>query len=141
MADIYTSSSGRQAVEAQYRRVLERWPVACEQLVVSTCQGDTFVLASGDRTAPPVVLLHGSGTNSASWMRDAPAWAQQYRVYAIDMIGEPGLSAPSRPPLASWAYAEWLSDVWAGLGLEKAAVVGIPELQATDGTNPAIHGC
>jgi pimeloyl-ACP methyl ester carboxylesterase len=41
------------------------------------------------------------------------------------MIGEPGLSAPSRPPLASPAYAEWLDDVWAGLGLEKASVVGI----------------
>jgi pimeloyl-ACP methyl ester carboxylesterase len=125
VVDIYTSASGRQAVEAQYRRVLERWPVAYEQLVVSTCQGDTFVVASGDRTAPPVVLLHGSGTNSASWMRDVAAWAQRHRVYAIDMIGEPGLSAPSRPPLASSAYAEWLDDVWAGLGLEKAAVVGI----------------
>jgi pimeloyl-ACP methyl ester carboxylesterase len=41
------------------------------------------------------------------------------------MIGEPGLSAPSRPPLASSAYSEWLDDVWAGLGLEKASVVGI----------------
>jgi pimeloyl-ACP methyl ester carboxylesterase len=125
VADIYTSPSGRQAVEALYRRVLARWPVAFEQLVVSTCQGDTFVVASGNRTAPPVVLLHGSGTNAASWMRDVTAWAQQYRVYAVDIIGEPGLSAPSRPPLVSSAYAEWLNDVWAGLGLEKAAVVGI----------------
>ena len=125
MADIYRSPSGRQAVEALYRRVLARWPVANEQLVVPTCQGDTFVVASGDRTAPPVVLLHGSGTNAASWMRDVMAWAQPYRVYAVDIIGEPGLSAPSRPPLASSAYAKWLNDVWAGLSLEKAAVVGI----------------
>ncbi len=125
MADIYRSRSGRQAVEALYRRVLARWPVAHEQLVVPTCQGDTFVVASGDRTAPPVVLLHGSGTNAASWMRDVTAWAQQSRVYAVDIIGEPGLSAPSRPPLVSSAYAQWLNDVWAGLGLEKAAVVGI----------------
>jgi pimeloyl-ACP methyl ester carboxylesterase len=94
VADIYTSPSGRQAVEAQYRRVLERWPVAYEQLVVSTCQGDTFVLASGDRTAPPIVLLHGSGTNSASWMRDAPAWAQHYRVYAIDRPASSGKLSP-----------------------------------------------
>jgi len=36
VADIYTSPSGRQAVEALYRRVLARWPVAFEQLVVST---------------------------------------------------------------------------------------------------------
>jgi pimeloyl-ACP methyl ester carboxylesterase len=58
-------------------------------------------------------------------MRDVATWAQHHRVYAVDLIGEPGLSAPSRPPLASSAYAEWLDDVWAGLGLEKASVVGI----------------
>ena len=125
MTDIYKSEAGRHAVERQYRRVLERWPVAWEQHIVSTRQGDTFVIACGDPLAPPLVLFHGSGTNSASWMRDVATWVQHHRVYAIDMIGEPGLSAPSRPPLTSSAYAEWLDDVWAGLGLEKASVVGI----------------
>jgi pimeloyl-ACP methyl ester carboxylesterase len=125
VTDIYKSEAGRQAVEDQYRRVLKRWPVACEQRIVSTHQGDTFVIVSGGPSALPVVLFHGSGTNSASWIRDVASWAQHHRVYAVDMIGEPGLSAPSRPPLASSAYADWLDDVWAGLGLEKASIVGI----------------
>jgi pimeloyl-ACP methyl ester carboxylesterase len=125
VAEIYKSEAGRQAVEGLYRRVLERWPVACEQRIVSTRQGDTFVIVNGDPTALPVVLFHGSGTNSGWWMGDVATWASHYRVYAVDMIGEPGLSAPSRPPLASSAYAEWLDDVWAGLGLEKVSVVGI----------------
>jgi pimeloyl-ACP methyl ester carboxylesterase len=125
MANIYKSEAGRQAVEGQYRRVLERWPVAREQRMVSTCQGDTFVIVSGNPSAPPLVLFHGSGTNSASWMRDVATWGQDHRVYAVDMIGEAGLSAPSRPPLTSSAYAEWLDDVWSGLGLAKASVVGI----------------
>jgi pimeloyl-ACP methyl ester carboxylesterase len=125
VARIYKSEAGRKAVEEQYRRLLQRWPVACEHRFVSTRQGDTFVVASGDPSALPVVLFHGSGTNSASWIRDVAAWAQHYRVYAVDLIGEPGLSAPSRPPLSSPAYAEWLDDVWAGLRLERASIVGI----------------
>jgi pimeloyl-ACP methyl ester carboxylesterase len=125
VANIYRSEAGRHAVEAQYRRILERWPVACERRVVPTRHGDTFVIVSGDSSAPPVVLFHGSGSNSAAWMRDVPTWAQHHRVYAVDLIGEPGLSAPSRPPLSSPAYAEWLDDVWAGLGLDTASVVGI----------------
>ena len=125
MAGIYKSEAGRQLVEQQYRRALERWPVACDQRLVPTRQGDTFVIVSGDPSAWPVVLFHGSGTNSASWMHDVASWARHHRVYAVDMIGEPGLSAPSRPPLASPAYAEWLDDVWAGLGLAQASVVGI----------------
>ena len=125
MATIYKSESGRATVEGQYRRFLTRWPVPSEQKIVSTRQGDTFVIVSGEPTAPPVVLFHGSGTNSASWMRDVPTWARHPRIYAVDLIGEPGLSAPSRPPLASSAYAEWLDDVWRGLGLERASIVGI----------------
>ena len=49
----------------------------------------------------------------------------QARVYAIDMIGETGLSAPSRPPLASDRYAAWLDDVWRELGVTSAPVVGV----------------
>ena len=125
MAAIYRSDAGRQAVQDQYRRLLDRWPVACEQRVVSTREGDPFVVVSGAPSAPPLVLFHGSGTNSAAWMRDVSTWAKHHRVYAVVMIGEPGLSAPSRPRLGSPAYAEWLDDVWAGLGLEKASIVGI----------------
>jgi pimeloyl-ACP methyl ester carboxylesterase len=125
VASIYRSEAGRQAVEDQYRRVLERWPGSCERRIVPTGQGNTFVIANGNPSSAPMVLFHGSGTNAASWMGEASAWAQHHRVYAVDIIGEPGLSAPSRPPLASSAYAEWLDDVWAGLGLEKASLVGV----------------
>jgi pimeloyl-ACP methyl ester carboxylesterase len=41
------------------------------------------------------------------------------------MIGEPGLSAASRPSFRSDAYAAWLDDVWNQLGLTRASVVGV----------------
>ncbi len=125
MTNIYKSEEGKQKVEAFYRQALQRWPVPNRQLLVPTRQGDTFVVASGEDHRPAVVLLHGSGANSSIWMRDVADLAVQYRVYAIDMIGEPGLSAPSRPPLASVAYAEWLDDVWNQLGLARASIVGV----------------
>ena len=43
----------------------------------------------------------------------------------IDVIGDAGLSAPSRPPLASDAHALWLDDVLQGLHLEHASFLGI----------------
>jgi pimeloyl-ACP methyl ester carboxylesterase len=58
-------------------------------------------------------------------MGDVAILARRFRLYAVDMIGEPGFSAPSRPPLASEAYAVWLDEVLAGLGAERAALVGI----------------
>jgi pimeloyl-ACP methyl ester carboxylesterase len=74
--------------------------------------------------APPVVVLHGAGTNSAIWLGDAPRWARTRRVHLVDLIGEPGLSAPARPPLDSPAHAAWLDDVLDGLGVDRAAFVG-----------------
>ncbi|GGL02790.1 Ndr family protein [Sphaerisporangium melleum] len=122
---VYTSEEGARAVEQEYRYYLERWPVPNEQVHVPTREGDTFVVACGPADAPPLVLLHGSGANSSSWIGDVGAWSRHFRLYAVDMIGEPGLSAPSRPPLASGAYENWLDDVLDGLGLARVSMVGI----------------
>jgi pimeloyl-ACP methyl ester carboxylesterase len=125
VASIYKSEAGCEVVERHYRRALQRWPVPNRQMFIPTGQGETFVIVSGENQTVPVVLLHGSGTNSSAWLGDVAEWAQHYRVYAVDMIGEPGLSAPSRPSLQSNAYADWLDDVWDHLGLTAASVVGI----------------
>jgi pimeloyl-ACP methyl ester carboxylesterase len=105
--------------------VLQRWPVPYRHVTVTTCEGDTSVIVCGDADATPLVLFHGAGTNASAWIREAAEWCQHHCVYAVDMIGEPGLSAPSRPPLASDRYALWLDDVWDRLGLVRASVVGV----------------
>jgi len=125
MAQIWKSEAGKAAVLERYRALIAQWPGGAEQIRVPTREGETFVMASGPKDAPPLLLLHGSGSNTAMWMGDAPVFATGFRVYAVDMIGEPGLSAPSRPPLASEAYARWLDDVLRGLGVdEPVSLVG-----------------
>lgn len=124
MSTIYRSAAGRQAVEQRYRDYLAHWQVPAERRQIATREGETFVLACGPDDAPPVVLLHGAGTNSTIWLTDAAQWSQMRRVYLVDVIGEPGLSAASRPSLQSDAYAAWLDDVLDGLGVARAAFVG-----------------
>jgi pimeloyl-ACP methyl ester carboxylesterase len=113
------------AIHDQYRALLSQWPLPSEQLTVATRLGETFVVASGPTDAPPLVLLHGSGGTSAMWLGDVPSYAESHRVYAVDIPGEPGLSAPARAPLASGAYAEWLGDVLEALGVARVRLVGI----------------
>lgn len=121
---VYRSIEARELIAERYRSVLEQWPTAKSELHVPTRQGSTFVIACGPATAPPVVLLHGSQANSAAWMPDISLWSENFRLFAIDMIGEPGLSAPVRPDLGSDAHACWLDDVLAGLSLSRATFVG-----------------
>lgn len=125
MYRIYNTEEGGRALVARYRRLLGRWPVPSERLQLPTSQGETFVMASGPKDAPPIVLLHGAGANALFWMRDVAAWSRHFRVYAVDIIGEPGLSAPSRPPLESDLYAKWLNEVLDALGIARAKIVGV----------------
>jgi pimeloyl-ACP methyl ester carboxylesterase len=125
MTAIYATTAGGRAVEQRYREILRLWPVPSEWLYIPTQEGETFVLACGPPDAPPLLLLHGSAANTAMWMSDVASWAQDFRVYAVDLVGEPGLSAPSRPPLASEAYALWLDDVLRALALPRASIVGV----------------
>jgi pimeloyl-ACP methyl ester carboxylesterase len=106
---------------------LENWPIPFETRYISTRYGDTFVIAGGAGTAPTLVLLHGAGTNSAIWAGDVAAYSRYYRVYAVDLLGEPGKSAPNRPAWDSPAYAEWLEDVFDALEIERATILGISQ--------------
>lgn len=125
MSEIFRTAAGGKSVRERYRAVLEQWPVPASRVRLGTRAGETFVLVSGPVDGPPVVALHGSGGNATTWMADIAVWAPHLRVYAVDVIGEPGLSAPARPELGSSAHVEWLDDVFDGLGLDAAAVVGM----------------
>ena len=125
MKAIYKSIEGERLVLERYRAFLKYWPVPNRQVRVPTSQGETFVIVSGAEDAPALLLLHGGMANSAMWMGEVTAFARFFRVYSIDMIGEPGLSAPARPALASDAYARWLDDVLDHLAVARASMLGI----------------
>jgi pimeloyl-ACP methyl ester carboxylesterase len=125
MKAIYKSSEGERLIRERYQAFLKHWPVPNEQIHVPARQGSTFVVVSGPKHAPPLLLLHGGAANSAMWMGWVAAYARSFRVYCIDMIGEPGLSVPARPSLASDPHAEWLDDVLDHFSIGRESIVGI----------------
>ena len=125
MTAIYKSEDGARAIHDRYREILSHWPVANHQFTVPTRAGDTFVIACGAETAPPVLLFHGSASNSFMWLNDAKALAEHFRVYAVDLIGEPGLSARTRYLPGTEEHALWLDDVFKALSLKNASLVGV----------------
>ncbi len=122
---IYKSGLGEHAVRYRYLQLLKHWPVPSERLRVPTREGETHVIASGPKGAPPLVLLHGASFNSVGWMGDVAAWSERFRVYAVDIIGQAGLSAAKRPRYDSQGYTLWLDDVLNGLSVSAASFVGL----------------
>lgn len=119
-SSVYRSKEGRELVEAAYRRILaSRASLGFEELSVPTEIALTHVLRAGEASRPPLVMIHGSASNSAAWLGVLPLFAERFRVYCVDIPGEPGLSEPLRCDLESEAPASWLASLLDGLGLER----------------------
>ncbi len=124
---VFKSKDGQRQVMELYDRMLGQWPVEHECLEIPTRHGNTFAIASGPPGADQLILLHGAGSNSLMWIDDVHAYSKHYRVYAVDLIGEAGKSAANRPPWKGPAYEEWLGDIYAGLKIDKASIIGISQ--------------
>jgi len=122
---VFKSEKGKADVLAAYDSILMRWPIPYEVLNISTRYGRTHIIACGDKSLPPLFLLHGTGSNSAMWMGDAAQYSNYYRVYTIDIPGEPGKSEERQYPLKGSSYCEWMEDVHNTLQNEKVSLVGI----------------
>lgn len=123
---VFKSAAGRAAIISTYDMILQSWPVPYTSMMLPTRHGSTHVIACGDPEAPALFLLHGSGSNASMWLGEIARYADHYRVYAVDLPGEPGKSEPTRSPLQGPAYAEWMEDLYIALELPaKANMVGI----------------
>lgn len=125
MGKVFKTNEGKNDVIKSYDRFLHKLALSYEKFYVNTRYGKTFIISSGEKSNPPLILLHGSGMNSVMWLRDIKEYSKTYRVYAIDMLGEPGKSDENRPSLSGASYAEWLKEVFENLSVERANIIGI----------------
>ncbi|QOX61951.1 alpha/beta hydrolase [Anoxybacterium hadale] len=119
---VYKTTEGRDKIRGYYNKVLSHFPF--EQRYVETSYGQTFLLTTGEESNPPIILLHGSCSNSAFWFPELSALSENYRVFAVDIIGEAGNSEEYRPDLRADDFSLWLKEVLEAIGLKKAAIAG-----------------
>ncbi|MBN1948013.1 MAG: alpha/beta fold hydrolase [Bradymonadales bacterium] len=124
---VFKSEEGRRAIVACYEKVLAEAASRCphRRRIVKTVLGDTHVIEAGDGSQPPLVLLHGTASNSATWLADIPAWSQHFRVIATDIVGEPGLSEDRHVTLASDETSTWLTSLLDTIGVARVRIVGM----------------
>ena len=84
----------------------------------------THIIVSGPKDAPPLVLLHGYMATSAMWAPNIADVSKDYRVHAIDVMGQPSKSIPAGPIRNAEDYAVWLAETLDGLHLDRICLVG-----------------
>lgn len=100
-----------------------RWPVKFETTIIKTSYGNTYIRISGPTNGKPIVLLHGGGSNSLSWMRNIKDFSVQYRVFAIDNIYDYGRSVYTRRIHKPNHFVSWLNELFDLLGLTKDIIL------------------
>jgi pimeloyl-ACP methyl ester carboxylesterase len=121
---VFRSPESEAQYYAAYDAVLKHWPVPYEELSISTRFGDTHVIASGSNDAAPLALLHPSAGGATIWCRNIKQFSQRYRAYAIDVISEVNKSILTRPITSRRDFADWIADLFNGLQIESAYMVG-----------------
>src|SRR5699024_410502 len=85
--------------------------------------------AEPDDTSPspvePLVLLPGRSSGTPVWADNLPSLRAISDVYAIDLLGEPGLSIQSRPLDTETDQAAWLDQTLADLPEDRFHLVGL----------------
>ena len=119
---IYRSDEGRRALQDWCRQRLAAWDHPHRSTTVPTPIGTTHVVTTG--SGPDLVLVPGTNFAAATWLDLVAALSDRYTVHALDLPGQPGLSADDRIRGGSKRHGEWLAAVLTGLGLDRPTVVG-----------------
>jgi len=120
----FKSPEGEAAFLAAYDAAMKLWPVPYEELDIPTRFGMTHVIVSGPKQAPPLVLVHGYDATSVMWAPNIEDFSREYRVYAIDVMGQPNKSIPTVPIRTADDYAVWLAETLDGLHLDRVCLAG-----------------
>jgi pimeloyl-ACP methyl ester carboxylesterase len=120
----WKDAGARVAYERAYAASLELWPIPFESRFVRTTFGDTHVIVSGKPDGEAVVMLHAASLSAVQWHLQAEALGRTHRLFAVDLMGDIGLSRQGGAVHTRAQAADWLASTLDGLELRDAALVG-----------------
>ena len=120
----FRSAAAQERFDRAYEAALAAWPVSHQPAQLQTGLGPTSGIASGAPEAPPLILLPSFSGTALFWAPNVAALSAHYRVYAVDVIGQPGRSLALRKIKSRDEFAGWLIEVMDGLGVRRAALIG-----------------
>jgi pimeloyl-ACP methyl ester carboxylesterase len=121
---VFRNESGQKAVMDLYDSIINSVGIAYEDYYLSTRLGETHIIVSGKVEKPPLILIHAYYASAASWYRNLKILSENFRVYNVDIIGDPNKSRPTKVIRQLKDFVEWLDDLMEGLKLDSAYFVG-----------------
>ena len=122
---LYKSEEGFKKMMSWYEKVCNEITVEYKSIFVDTRFGKTHIIEAGDVNKKSVLLIPGVAGCAPLWRHQINSFSKEFRVLAIDIVGQPGKSAPNPPSVFNDDYTNWMEDIIQSLGLEKPHIVGV----------------
>lgn len=107
-----------------YDKALQHWEIPYEELYVDTSKGVAHIVTSGPKNGEPIVLMHGMSASSTMWYPNAKALSSEFRLFAIDLIIEPGKSYKTEDLKNLDDITTWYEEVIDKLKLDSYHIIG-----------------
>lgn len=79
----------------------------------------------GNERGPVLVFVNGLLTDLSSWNGHLPYFTERFHCLTYDCRGQGGSDKPDGPPYTPFIHAEDLAGLLDGLGVTKAAILGV----------------
>jgi pimeloyl-ACP methyl ester carboxylesterase len=109
---------------AVYDALMRHWPVPYETFDIPGRFGCTHVIASGPKDAPALMLLHGAHATVSMWSVNAADLSRDFRLYAVDIMGQPGKSIPNASFTRRDHLIPWFTELLDTLKIARPSLVG-----------------
>ncbi len=122
---LYKSEQGFNEIMDWYEGLVEKIDVPFTSQFANTRFGRTHMLVCGPEDAQPLILVQAAAGSAPLWRNQLTEFSKHFRVYALDTVGQPGLSDPNPPSYLNDDYVNWLTDVIDDLEIDKAHFIGV----------------
>ena len=125
MPSFFDTLQAKKTIENLYHTILDELSIGYEFIKIETSFGDTNIIVTGSSIKPPLVLLHGTGSCAPLAIESLIGLLDDFKVFAIDIVGQPNLSAAIRPAMDDASYGQWIFEILSRLKIQEAVLVGI----------------
>jgi pimeloyl-ACP methyl ester carboxylesterase len=123
----FRTEEGREEYAASYAVAMGQLPEPTRTVDLDTDYGTVRVYefsSAATRDSTPIVLLPGRTAGAPMWEANLPGLAEERTVYALDTLGDAGMSVQTRKIEDSADQAAWLEKALGQLGTPKVHLVG-----------------
>lgn len=121
----FKSQEAHQKFLKFYDEAMKKLPVPQGTFDINTAYGNVRVYRFGNRGGVPILLFPGRAASTPMWEPNLTGLLKTHDVYAIDLLGEPGLSVQTHPIKDNKQQASWVEEVIMKLKLTKVHLLGV----------------